>query len=145
MMKKVALIAAMALAMAGCATSPVLPSKAKLAPTQNLLKFQKKDPINNSQITVVRDEGFVGSACSLAIFLDGKKSATLNPGEKAVFYVSTDVNTIGVGLNDAGMCSGASIKTIHVSPSPEKPRIFRVGGDTQGFHISPFMINEGEL
>ncbi len=144
-MKKVALVAAMALAMAGCATSPVLPSKAKLAPTQNLLKFQKKDPINNSQITVVRDDGFMGSACSLAIFLDGKKSANLNPGEKAVFYVSTDVNTIGVGLNDAGMCSGASVRTIYVAPTPEKPRVFRISTDAQGFNISPFIINEGEI
>lgn len=141
-MKKLALF--MVLALAGCATSPVSPDKAKSAPPTSLFRFQVKDNSNNEEVTVIRDKGFTGSGCAMVVFLDGYKSAQLETGEKATFYISKNVATIGVGLTNNGLCSGASVRTINISHDNEKPKLYRIGGDASGFYISPFVINEGE-
>lgn len=85
-MKKIALALAI-LAITGCATEAVLPSQAKQAPSERLLKYQQKTQESKSTLIVVRDKGYLGSGCYTGVYLNDEKSAVLNPGEKATFYL----------------------------------------------------------
>lgn len=86
-MKKITLILA-ALTMTGCATEAVLPSQAKQAPSERLLKYQEQIQGANSTLIVVRDKGFLGGGCYMGVYLNNEKSAILDPGEKATFYLN---------------------------------------------------------
>lgn len=85
-MKKIALVLAI-LTMAGCATEAVLPSQAKQAPSERLLKYQEHINGANSTLIVVRDKGYLGSGCYTGVYLNDQKSAVLNPGEKVTFHL----------------------------------------------------------
>lgn len=85
-MKKIALVLAI-LAITGCATEAVLPSQAKQAPSERLLKYQEQTQETKSTLIVVRDKGYLGSGCYTGVYLNDEKSAVLNPGEKATFYL----------------------------------------------------------
>lgn len=143
MMKKVALIAAMALA--GCATSPVPIEQAQIAPQNKLLAYQNKSAVNNSTIIVVRDSGLFGVGCALAVYVDGKKSAFLDAGEKAVFYVPAGIHNVGVGSSENGLCSGMVIRNLSATTIPGVPQNFRISMDGSGLYFTPYFINEGEF
>ncbi|CQJ05623.1 TPA: hypothetical protein ACHYPN_002474 [Yersinia enterocolitica] len=74
------------LGLSGCATTAVKPSNALQAPKERVFLYQNLLP-GASQLTVVRDSGFLGGGCYAAVFLNGKKAASLNPGEKVSFYL----------------------------------------------------------
>ncbi len=85
-MKKIALVLAI-LTMTGCATEAVLPSQAKQAPSERLLKYQEPTQEAKSILIVVRDKGYLGGGCYTGVYLNDEKSAILNPGEKATFHL----------------------------------------------------------
>lgn len=86
-MKKLFLVLAI-LGLAGCATEAVLPSQAKQAPADRLLKYQQIKKENDATLIVVRDKGFLGSGCFTGVYFNGEKVAILDPGEKATFHLS---------------------------------------------------------
>lgn len=71
----------------GCATEAVLPNQAKLATAERLLKYQNKENESVAKLIVVRDKGYLGSGCSTGVYLNNDKSAVLEPGEKAIFFL----------------------------------------------------------
>ncbi|AMG54755.1 hypothetical protein [Citrobacter amalonaticus] len=85
-MKKL-FIALLCVGLSGCATEAVLPSQAKMAPTERLLQYQTPSSSDDATLIVVRDKGFLGSGCFTAVYLNNEKSAILDPGEKAVFHL----------------------------------------------------------
>jgi len=72
--------------LAGCATTPVHINDAKLAPSDRVLAFQSAD-INKSTLTVIRDEGFIGSACYYGLWINNVLAARLDVAEYAKFHV----------------------------------------------------------
>lgn len=72
------------LALTACATTAVLPQNAKQAPSSRVFLYQKNEG-NTAKLTVVRDSGYLGSGCFSAVYLNNKKAAILEPGEKATF------------------------------------------------------------
>lgn len=87
-MKKI-LCAVALFSLSGCATEAVLPSQAKQAPSERLLKYQNKTPDTDSTLIVVRDKGYLGSGCYTGVYLNNEKAAILNPGEKAKFNLKS--------------------------------------------------------
>lgn len=85
-MKKILLLL-VSLVISGCATEAVLPSQAKLAPAERLLKYQQPQKKNDATLIVVRDKGYLGSGCFTGVYLNNEKSAVLDPGEKAIFHL----------------------------------------------------------
>ncbi len=69
-MKKLFLVLAI-LGLAGCATEAVLPSQAKQAPADRLLKYQQIKKENDATLIVVRDKGFLGSGCFTGVYFNG--------------------------------------------------------------------------
>jgi len=73
--------------LSGCATEAVLPSQAKPAPAERVLKYQQSMKSTDATLIVVRDKGYLGSGCFTGVYLNNEKAAVLNPGEKAIFHL----------------------------------------------------------
>ena len=100
---KLLFISVVALCLAGCATEAVLPSQAKQAPKERLLKFQSPGVGEQAKLIVVRDKGFLGSGCFVGVYLNQEKAAILDPGEKAEFYLKP--GEWNVALMGEGRCA----------------------------------------
>jgi len=82
-MKKILLVLAF-IGLTGCATSAVEPGKAKPVPSDRVFLYQS--PLKNgAKLTVVRDSGFLGGGCYYGFYINGKRAASLDTGERADF------------------------------------------------------------
>lgn len=100
---KLLFISVVALCLAGCATEAVLPSQAKQAPKERLLKFQSPGEGEQAKLIVVRDKGFLGSGCFVGVYLNQEKAAILDPGEKAEFYLKPGEWNVAL-MGEGKMC-----------------------------------------
>ena len=100
---KLLFISVVALCLAGCATEAVLPSQAKQAPNDRLLKFQSPGVGEQAKLIVVRDKGFLGSGCFVGVYLNQEKAAILDPGEKAEFYLKPGEWNVAL-MGEGKMC-----------------------------------------
>ncbi|MBI1976150.1 MAG: hypothetical protein HYS56_01415 [Candidatus Omnitrophica bacterium] len=72
----------------GCATTPVSYSEARPVPLKRVFAPQfLTERAETVKITVKRDSGFTGSACTFSVFLDGSLIAELRGGERVDLYV----------------------------------------------------------
>lgn len=102
-MNKILLVLSIAL-LSGCSTEMVPPSKAKLAPANQLYKFQETNP-NDGVLTVVRDSGFISAGCAASLYINGEKAAILNQKEKAIFHLPPGEWAVGATFDGKGMCN----------------------------------------
>ncbi|WP_460153554.1 hypothetical protein [Pseudomonas sp. S2_B07] len=129
------LIGAVAIAMlAGCATSPTPSGEAKQARASQLSAYQSKPSGAYGTLQVIRDSGHTGSLCSMAVFIDGKQSAKLDPGQKASFYLPPDSVSVGAAYTGSGICSMGADRVEREATvkdgAVKKYRVF-TGGDGQ--------------
>lgn len=73
-----ALIGALAVLLAGCATQPMPPAEATAVPAERVLWAQPGD----AGIVVVRDRGFLGSACHVLLSINGQPAARVAASER---------------------------------------------------------------
>lgn len=132
-MKFFAAVAVVAL-LAGCATSPTPSSQAKQAPASQLSAYQSKPSGAYGTLQVIRDSGHTGSLCSMAIFIDGKQAAKLDPGQKASFYLPPESVLVGAAYTGSGVCSMGADRVEREAVMKDgvlkKYRVF-TGGDGQ--------------
>jgi hypothetical protein len=128
-----------ALALGGCATSPMPVSYAKPVPADEVYGFKGEGTKDSGSLTVFRDEGFVGSGCDIMFYIDGQRAAKIGPGQKATFNLPAGEVNLGTGLAESGLCAGAAIKTIASNIKPGKEVIYRISGDMQGFYLGPYV------
>lgn len=119
---------------AGCATSPTPSSEARPAPASQLSAYQTKPSGAYGTLQVIRDAGHTGSLCSMAVFIDGKQAAKLDPGQKASFYLPPDSVSVGASYTGSGICSMGAERiereAIVKDGAVKKYRVF-TGGDGQ--------------
>jgi hypothetical protein len=96
-------IIAALLSLSGCATEAVLPSQAKTAPIERLLKYQTPTNGEQAKLIVVRDKGYLGSGCFVGVYLNQHKAAILDPGEKAEFYLKPGEWNVAL-MGEGKMC-----------------------------------------
>lgn len=101
-MKKTWSLLVLALLMSGCATTPVPISAAKQAPTDRVLGFQIAAGDKTATLTVIRDEGFVGSACYTAVYINRVLAARLDVAEFVRFYVDPGEIVLRAGWDPQG-------------------------------------------
>lgn len=120
--------------LAGCATSPTPSGEARQAPQSQLFAYQNKPSGTYGTLQVIRDSGHTGSLCSMAVFIDGKQAAKLDPGQKASFYLSSDSVSVGAAYTGSGICSMGADRiereAIVKDGAVKKYRVF-TGGDGQ--------------
>ncbi|WP_130908280.1 hypothetical protein [Pseudomonas sp. Sample_16] len=120
--------------LAGCATSPTPSGEARQAPPSQVLGYQSKPTGAYGTIQVIRDSGHTGSLCSMAVFIDGRQAAKLDPGQKASFYLPPDSVSLGAAYTGSGICSMGAERVereaVVKDGAVKKYRVF-TGGDGQ--------------
>ena len=86
-MKRISLLLLLMLCANGCATAPISISEAKQAPPDRVLAFQTSTSDKTATLTVIRDEGLIGSGCYYAVSINGILAARLDLSELARFYI----------------------------------------------------------
>ncbi|KAF3981999.1 MAG: hypothetical protein HFP78_03830 [Methylococcales symbiont of Hymedesmia sp. n. MRB-2018] len=124
------------IALSGCATRPISNTIAIPAPMERILDthYLKPGP-GTGEVTVKRDSGFGGSACSSRIFVDGHPVADIRVSEKVVLYLPEGEHILSAWPN--GICGGGmtEIKAVIKAGTPSS---YRVGYGSNGdFAINP--------
>ncbi len=87
--------------LSGCSTTFVTPENATAVPSERIL-YQGE---GESQITVIRDRGHIGSGCYAKLSINGAKAALFETKEKATFNVESGSILLGVELTGDGICT----------------------------------------
>lgn len=112
------------LSLIGCYTNAVNPEKANAV---DPLLFTRPTEVNNVSITVIRDSGLSGFACSYNLYFQDQLVARLDTSEKTTFYLPPGDIYIGLDSCIKGIDTGTFI---HVKP---KDKIqMRTGITTSG-------------
>jgi hypothetical protein len=130
-------LAATAMVLVGCATTPVPSSSARPVPPERILAPEFTKPHQGfAMLVVTRDRGFLMSACEATVFVDGFKIAKLLQAEQIRLFIEEGDHLVGVS-SDAGICLGGSDqKSITVTRS--KPVLLRIAaGNGLGIQIEP--------
>lgn len=131
-MKKLLFSMVIALIVAGCATQTVKLSDAKQVPTERIF-FENYQDSNLSEITVIRDSGFIGAGCGARISIDGDLAAVLHTSEKVSFKVKGGEYIIGVTLQNGGLCNfGVDMQERELKIQPGERRFYRAFIDGNG-------------
>ncbi|WP_180191770.1 hypothetical protein [Pseudomonas syringae] len=134
------LIGTLAVALlAGCSSSPMSVGEAEPVPSDELYAYQSKPTGESGKVTVIRDQGFVGSGCDIVVYVDGRKAAKIGTGQRATFYLKPCSPSIGAGLAGSGLCAGAAVRTISANVQSGHESIYRITGDMGGFYIGPYV------
>lgn len=128
-----------ALALAGCASSPIPLESAEVAPSSKVFAFQTKTSPVAGKITVLRDSGVTGSACDVGVYIDGVRAANLATGQKASFWVAAGTRNLSIGPSNSGICTGTALRTLSADVAPGEEKAFRVSGDMQGVYLNPYV------
>lgn len=116
------------LLLVGCSTEPVLPQNAK--EVQPSSEFQKK--ADTTAVTIIRDKGFVSGGCAITSYIDGKRLAELDTGEKVTAYIPAGPVIVGAGFEGRGLCNGASKREREFVVKENTPRNLRIFIDQSG-------------
>ena len=113
-----------------CATTPVTLNQAAAVPASRILAPQLLAQASNTgSLVVKRDSGFMGSACTVRVFVDAVPVADLAPSEKVELFVALGEHSVVVTSN--GICGGGTSETA-VIILPERQRILRVASGQSG-------------
>ena len=124
------LIIATLLSIGGCATRPVSNAEAVNVPMERIVdsRYLQNAP-NTGQVTVKRDSGFGGSACSSRIFVNAKPVADLRTSEKVVLYLPEGEYVISAWPNS--ICGGG-MSEVRATVKSGGELNFRVGYGSNG-------------
>src|SRR5687768_6866562 len=120
----------LALSVTACATRPVTIYQAHAVPPARILapQWSSQAPYTGSLI-IKRDSGFMGSACTIRVFIDAVPVADLAPSEKVELFVSLGEHVVGATSN--GICGGGASEAAVVI-SPEGQKILRIASGQSG-------------
>lgn len=118
------------LSLTACATTPVTINQASVVPAYRVLAPQWLSQTSNSgSLIVKRDSGFMGSACTIRVFVDSVPVADLAPLEKVELFVAIGEHNVVVTSN--GICGGGTSEAT-VLIMPERQRILRIASGQSG-------------
>lgn len=122
-----------------CATTPVTINQAATVPESRILSRQwTTQGSNTGSLVVKRDSGFMGSACTIRVFVDAVPVADLKPAEKVELFVPLGEHSVVVTSN--GICGGGTSETAVVI-MPERQKILRIASGQSGdIFLQPSMF-----
>ena len=104
-MKRFALFCLIPVLAAACATSPVALIDAKLVPADRVFAYSQPIESPNGQLVVVRDQGALGAACPIALYINGQIAAHFRTAETLTLHLPVGQYVIGAGPSGGGVCS----------------------------------------
>jgi hypothetical protein len=118
------------LSLTACATTPLTIDQASPVPSSRILAPQLiGQRTYTGSLVVKRDSGFMGSACTIRVFVDAVPVADLAPSEKIELYVALGEHSVVVSSN--GICGGGTAEAAVVI-MPERQRILRIASGQSG-------------
>lgn len=127
---------ALVLAVTGCATQPVSNTDAKPVPEKRILNKEIiKQADGTGKVILKRDTGYMGSACNIRVYADGKEIADLSAGEIISIYPLVGEHIFSAWPK--GVCGGGMVE-ISGNVTKDKTLMYRVGyGTNADFGIYP--------
>src|SRR6266511_562015 len=120
----------LALSLTACATQPVSIYQASAVPSSRILAPQWLSQAQyTGSLIIKRDSGFMGSACTIRVFVDAVPVADLAPSEKVELFVSLGEHVVGATSN--GICGGGASEAAVVI-RPEQQKILRIASGQSG-------------
>ncbi|MCP1647295.1 hypothetical protein [Pseudomonas nitroreducens] len=136
-MKKLIILAAALVVLAGCSTSQTSADSADPVPDARVLYRGAGD----ASVQITRDSGFLGSGCYMGVFWNGKLAARIGSGETVKLSVSAGENLIGMGSDPDGngLCAidGLAMREVPANLRSGENKRFRISGDGSGFQLAP--------
>jgi len=124
-----ALALVLSLLLAACATTP-----AQIARPISPTAFSEMQPGYGS-VTVIRDKGFMGSACKVRVFADGAAVGELRPGEQVTVYLAPGDHVFGA--NATGICGGGTAEVGLTVKGGDQRRLRIASGQAGDLAIQP--------
>jgi len=116
--------------LAACATTPLTINQAAAVPATRILAPQLLAQTSNTgSLVVKRDSGFMGSACTIRVFVDAVPVADLKSAEKVELFVALGEHSVVATSN--GICGGGTSEAAVVI-MPERQRILRIASGQSG-------------
>jgi hypothetical protein len=127
----------LAVSLTACATSPITINEASPVPSSRILAPQLLSQAQyTGSLVIKRDSGFMGSACTVRIFLGALPVADLAPSEKVELFVPLGEHIV-VATSISSFCGGG-ISEAAVVIAPERQKILRVASGQSGdIHLQP--------
>ena len=120
----------MLLSLAACATKPLTINQAAAVPETRILAPQLLAQASNTgSLVVKRDSGFMGSACTIRVFVDAVPVADLKSAEKVELFVALGEHSVVATSN--GICGGGTSEAAVVI-MPERQKILRIASGQSG-------------
>lgn len=94
-MKNSPTVLLLAVVLTACATTPISPTKAKQVSADRIFLTEKVSVEGSVRVIFVRDTGMNSSGVYQHVYIDGKKAASLNPGEKVEFVLAPGEHIFG--------------------------------------------------
>jgi len=119
------------LSLSACATTPLTVNQTVAVPESRVLAPQFLSQTSNSgSLVVKRDSGFMGSACTIRVFVDAVPVADLRPAEKVELFVALGEHSV-VATAASTICGGGTSEAAVVI-MPERQRILRIASGQSG-------------
>jgi hypothetical protein len=116
--------------MVGCATKPVALGDASPISTDRMMAFQTADATKTAKLTIIRDEGFIGGGCYVALWINQTLAARFATAEVANFFAEPGEILLRVGRDPQGkgLCAvGQGIWVQRESfMKPDSQKTFRI-------------------
>jgi hypothetical protein len=120
-----------ALSLMACATRPVSIYHASAVPSSRILAPQWLSQAQyTGSLIIKRDSGFMGSACSIRVFIDAVPVVDLAPSEKVELFVPLGEHVVGATPN--GIFCGGGTSEAAVVIRPESQKILRIASGQSG-------------
>src|SRR5690349_21053689 len=109
------------LSLTACATTPLTFNQTVAVPQSRVLAPEFLSQTSNSgSLVVKRDSGFMGSACTIRVFVDAVPVADLRPAEKIEVFV-------GFGEHSVVVTTTGVLTTTLCSPNPTNTSTLSAG------------------
>jgi hypothetical protein len=118
----------MVAALTGCATRPISNFDAANVPAERVIDSRYLQPIPSAGlVTIKRDSGFFGGACSTRIFVNAKPVADIRTSEKVVLYLAEEEYVFSAWPN---VCGGG-LSEVRAPPSARATRLAAKAGSRE--------------
>jgi hypothetical protein len=125
------------LSLTACATQPISIYQASVVPSSRILATQLLSQTQyTGSLIVKRDTGFMGSACTIRVFVDAVPVADLAPSEKVELFVPLGEHVVSATPTDIFCGGGTSEAAVIIRPESQK--ILRIASGQSGdIHLQP--------
>ena len=131
------LAAFLILSLTACATQPVSIYQASAVPSSRILAPQLLSQAQyTGSLIIKRDTGFMGSACTIRVFVNSVPVADLAPSEKVEIFVPLGEHIVSAA--PIGTLCGGGTSEAAVVIRPESQKILRIASGQSGdIHVQP--------